>query len=293
MIDHKELSKALRVLAETPKKIADAQERCKDALAEVAVREKSGNWSPNAIRKGREDAIAERDRVIHALAHAMRPAMETVKANNNYADQPLDINSPKIQNAINVMSLMGKNLTFADQASILEGFRGDPAALRFVQSAFKKNGLNYAAQQAGDMMKPLSKQAIEEMETVLNFHDYAESQGRLDFPIERAYWTKGEFQRQIERMGYDPGTDTDPYAYALDLLAERVDDADKHPQYAMNENPVEAAEERAKINGWKRDIAKARNELANAKSNGKDATSVFNSVMQSFEASNGFGASGE
>ena len=160
MIDHKDLAKALRVLAESPKKIAEAETKCKAALAEIKERERSGNWSPNAIKRDRDAAYAERDRVCHTLAHSMRSALETVKANNGLAEQPLDINNPKIQNAVRVMSLLGKNMTYADQASILETFRGDPASLRFVKSAFENCGLPYAAKQAADMMKPISVQHL-------------------------------------------------------------------------------------------------------------------------------------
>lgn len=283
MIDHKELAKALRVLAESPKKIAEAEKKCKEALDEVKAREATGNWSPNAIKNGREDAYAERDRVCHALAHGMRSALETVRANNGLAEQPLDINNPKIQNAINVMSLLGKNLTYADQASILESFRGDPASLRFIKSAFEKNGLTYAAKQAADMMKPISTQAIEEMETVLAYHDYNEKCGRYSFPIEKAMYTMGEFQRQLERFGYDPGTDTDPFSYALDLVAENITDAEMHPQYNPDTDPENAAREHARISAQKYKIAEARRQIANAKANGADASTVFNNAMRSIE----------
>ena len=227
-INHKELSKALSVLASAPGKIAEAQEKCRQQIAAVDAKDKN-LWAPATLERERAAAREERDRVCHALARSMRPALETVKANNSLADEPLDINDPKIQNAINVISLMGKNLTYTDQISMLESFRGNPAALRFIQSAFKKNGMSYAAEQAGEMMKPVSSRAIEEMSEVLAFHDYAEIQGRLDFPIERARWTKGEFQRQYDRLGYNPDTKADPYSYALDEamngLKEREFDA--------------------------------------------------------------------
>lgn len=279
-INHTELKKCLRVLAESPKKIAEAKEKCKAALEEVAAREKTGNWSPNAIKKGREDAIAERDRVCHALAHAMRPALEMVRANNGLAEEPLDINSQKIQNAINVMALLGNKLTYADAASILESFRGDPASLRLIQSAFKKSGLDYAAKQAADMMRPISAQALDEMETVLNFHDYAESQGRLDFPIERAYWTKDEFEKQYQRLGYsDAGTD--PFTYALDLALESITEQQMHP--TVNDDPESAAKERAKTQAKEWKIRQAQKDVATAIANGADASTVFNRAMLSIE----------
>ena len=217
-IDHAALKRSLRVLAENPKKIKEAEKLYSDRLTEIKAKEATGNWSPNAIAKEKAEARQARDRVTSALAHSMRSALETVKENNNLAEQPLDINSPKVQNAVNVLSLMGKNLTFADQASLLESFRGDPASLRFLESAFKKNGLNYAAKQAAEMYRGIPEQAISEMKTVLDFHDYYEDKGQYSFPIEKAMWTMGEFQRTYERMGYEADT-TDPFSVALDDAA--------------------------------------------------------------------------
>lgn len=283
-IDHKELSKALHILADTPKKIAEAEARCNVSLAEIKKKEASGNWSANAIKAEREKAYADRNRVCHALAHSMRNALETVKANNGLAEQPLDINSPKIQNAVNVLSLMGKNLTYADQVSLLESFRGDPASLRFIQSAFEKNGLSYAAKQAGEMMRPISNQALSEMESVLDYHDYYEATGRYSFPIEKAYWTKGEFQQQIDRMGYDPDNKPDPFSYALSVAMEGMREEEMNPAVSAESDPAEAAKKRAEILAQRFKIASAQREVANARKNGEDPAEVFNKAIRSIES---------
>lgn len=281
-INHKELSKALSVLASAPGKIADAQAKCRDRLAEIDAEERKGIWGKVTLDKRREEAYADRDRVCHALAHSMRPALETVKANNSLADEPLDINDPKIQNAVNVISLMGKSLTYTDQISMLESNRGNPAALRFLQSAFKKNGMSYAADQAGEMMRPISSRAIEEMSEVLAFHDYAEKQGRLDFPIERARWTKSEFQRQYDRLGYNPDTKADPYSYALDEamsgLKEREFDT------LAEADPEQAAKTKARIDAQKLKIALAQRDVAKAKESGGDVAEAFNKAMKAVES---------
>ncbi len=263
-INHKELARSLDVIAQNPKKIKEAEEKCKAALADIRSKEASGNWSPNAIKRMRDEAIAERNRVCHALAHAMRPALETIKQNNSPSQEPLDINSPKIQNAVNVLSLMGKNLTFADQASILESFRGDPAALRFLQSAFQKNGLKFAAQQAGEMMRSVSQHAIDQVEEVLNFHDYAERQGRYDFPADRMVWTHGEFQRQIDRMGLDDSDAVNPLYNALDDAAEAYGSATDNPAWRQTFRLIA-------------DLAKQKI------NDGADPTSVMNDTIRHFE----------
>lgn len=282
-IDRKELSKALHILNDSPNKIADAEAKCRATLAEIKKREATGDWAVNTLKAERERAFAERNRVCHALAHSMRAALETVKANNNLAEQTLDINSPKIQNAVNVLSLMGKNLTYADAASMLEGFRGDPAALRFIKSAFEKQGLNYAAKQAASMMRSVSSQAIQDMETVLDFSDYAEAKGEWNFPIERAMWSKGEFADMIGRMGYDGDNAPDPYAFALDVAMQDIREEEMSPTISEDEDPVAAATERARIQAQKYKIANAQREVANARANGKDPAEVFNKAMSAIE----------
>lgn len=263
-INHKELARSLNVIAQNPKKIKEAEEKCKAALADIRAKETSGNWSPNAIKRMRDEAIAERNRVCHGLARAMRPALETIKQNNSPAEEPLDISDPKLQSAINVLSLVGNKMTFADQASLLESFRGSPAALRFLQSAFQKNGMKFAAQQAGEMMRSVSQQAIDQVEEVLNFHDYAESQGRYDFPAERMVWTHGQFQRQIDRMGYEHSSD-DPFLTAIDDVA--------------NAYASETADPNAQ--GFYKYLAQmAKAEIYR---DGKDGAEVFNKAVQDME----------
>ena len=282
MINHKELAKALSVLASTPGKIAEEKAKYERRLAEIKAKEATGNWSPNTIKAEKEKALADRDRVCHTLAHAMRPALETVKANNNLADEPLDVNDPKVQNAVNVISLMGKNLTHSDAISMLESFRGNPAALRFVQSAFKKNGMAYAAEQAGEMMKPISSRAIADMSEVLAFHDYAEAQGRLDFPVERAAWTKSEFGRQYDRMGYNPDTKADPYSYALDEAMNGL--KEREFDVLSEADPEQAAKAKAWIAAQKLKLAVAQRDVAKAKESGGDVAEAFNRAMKAVEA---------
>ena len=283
-INHVEYSKALSVLDSAPRKIAEAQAKCRQQIAAVDAKDKN-LWAPVTLERERAAARAERDRVCHALAHSMRPALETVKANNNLADEPLDINDPKIQNAINVLNLMGKNLTYTDQISMLESFRGNPAALRFIQSAFKKNGMGYAAEQAGEMIKPISSKAIEEMSEVLSFHDYAESQGRFEFPIERATWTKGEFGRQYDRMGYNPDTKADPYSYALDEAMNGL--REREFDVLSESDPEQAAKAKAWIAAQKLKIAVAQRDVAKAKESGGDVAEAFNKAMKAVESAQG------
>ena len=260
-INHKELSKALSVLASAPGKIAEAQEKCRQQIDAVNAKDKS-LWAPATLEKERAAAREERDRVCHGLAHGMRSALEIVKANNNLAAEPLDIHDPRIQNAVNVISLVGRNLTYADQISMLEGFRGNPAALRFVQSAFQKVGLNYGAEKAKEMMKPVSDKAISEMSEVLSFHDYYERKGTFSFPIERARWSKDEFARQYDRLGYNPDTKADPFAYALEETMRGL--KEREFDVLSESDPEKAAKAKAWIAAKKLKIAVAQRDIAEA-----------------------------
>ena len=288
-INSNELKKALKILSENPGKIEAEKNKYNARLAEIKAEEAKGIWSPNAIKEKRATALADRDRVCHALAHSMRSALEIVKANNNYDAVAIDLDNKKLQTALSMVSLMGEKMTYNDQLGLASQFRGDPAALRVLETAFAKNGQKWAASNARDLQKTISPQAIDEMETVLNFHDYAETQGRLDFPIERAYWTKGEFGRQADRMGYDLDGVSDPYALALDMQLDRL----KEQELTISEDdPIEAAKARASIAAQRYKIANAQKEIGEAKAKGNDPGEVFNRAMRSIEnhAANSQGA---
>ena len=285
-INHKELAKALRTIAETPKKVEEAKAKCNAILADVAEKERSGNWSPNSLKTRREEAYAERDRVCHALIHGMRPALDVIKANNDFANEPLDVNNPKLQNAINMLQYMDKT-SYADVASLLEAFRGDPASLRFLKKALEKSGMKWAADNiAAPMMKNVSENAIREMEEVLAFHDYAESQGRLDFPLERARWTKDEFGRELERMGYDDGNAGDAYTFAIQMIADNLNDAKMHPKYNPDTDPAEARAEQERFKTMGDDIGRAMNTIRFPELNNTDTATVFNDLMRKVDTFN-------
>ena len=286
-INHKELAKALRTIAETPKKVEEAKAKCDAILADVAEKERSGNWSPNSLKTRREEAYAERDRVCHALIHAMRPALDVIKANNDYANEPLDVNNPKLQNAINMLQYMDKT-SYADTASLLESFRGDPASLRFLKKALEKSGMKWAADNiAAPMMKNVSDNAIREMEEVLAFHDYAEAaHNRLDFPIDRARWTRGEFQDQLDRMGYDDGNAGDAYSFAIKMIADNYNDAKMHPKYNSDANPEEARAEQERFKKMGDIIGRAMNTIRFPELNHTDTAVVFNDLMRNVDAFN-------
>ena len=221
-IDRKKMAESLKILAENPGKIKAQEKLYQERLAEIRAKETSGNWSPNTIAREKAEAKEARDRVSHALAHAMHPALEYVKANNDYTTIPIDLENAKLSRALDTVNLLGKNMVYSDQVGILNQFRGDPASLRVLEATFRKNGNTWAADVAKEMQKPISPQALEEMSVVLAFHDYAESQGRFDFPAEKMMWTHANFKKQADRLGLDLDGVADPYSLMLDITLDSL-----------------------------------------------------------------------
>lgn len=282
-INHKELSKALKILSENPTKIEEAKKRYNEKLSEIQSKELSGHWSPVAIKEMKERARSERNSVCNALTHSMRAALNIVKDNNNYESDGINLSDAKLQTALSMVSLMGKNMSYVDQVGVLNQFRGQPAALRVLQSAFERNGQAWAAGNAKELQKPISQQAIDEMNTVLAFAEYAESKGEFSFPIEKAYWTKGEFGRQADRLGYDLSAEADPYDFALDLTLNNLEERKR--QTLSEADPSQAKRAQAHIDAMRYRVEIAKRELANAKANGTDKATVFEKAMKSLEVS--------
>ena len=280
-LNHTELKKALKILAENPSKIEFAKQKYNDRMKEIRAEEAKGIWSPKAIEKMKSDALAERDRTAHALAHAMKSALEIVKANNDFQDTAIDLSSPKLQNALSVINALGKNMPYSDQISLCSQFVGDIASLRVIEGALKNAGLNYGAKQAHELQRQIPNNAITEMETVLAFHDYAERQNRLDFPISRAHWTKGEFKKAFDRLGYDSDSLSDPYSLSLELAMDNL--REKADEVMTEEDPEKAEKARAWLNAEKLKIEYTRKEIQKAKESGEDPSTAFNNALRTME----------
>lgn len=283
-IDNKRLAESLKILAENPGKIEAEKRKYNDRMAEIKAEEAKGIWSPNAIKEKRARALEDRDRVCHALAHSMRSALDTVKANNDYSSVTIDLDNKKLQTALSMVSLMGEKMTYNDQLGVLAQFRGDPASLRVLEAAFAKNGQDWAAKNAREMQKTISEQAINEMSVVLTFHEYAEQRGRFDFPIEKARWTRGEFGKQAERMGFDIDGVSDPFLLAIDMTMDSLEEQDSANM--EESDPVKATQARAKITAQRLKLAAAKQEIANAAKTGKDPAEIFNRALSTVEKAN-------
>ena len=274
--DRKEMARNLKIVATTPKEIARQQEAYRARLAEIKQEEQRKIWGEATLNKWREEARAERDRTGHALAKRMRTALEYVAANNDYAqNETINFSDPKLKDALRTIDYMGKDLSPADQAAMLSSFAGDIGALRVLEKAFSKNGL-YMKDAAREMQKSIPEQAIKEAAEVLAFHDYAESQGRFDFPAERMMWTHGAFQKQLDKLNLVDDT-TDPYSAVLDAVADQI----RADMDGMNgEQSEDKAKRQAEL--WK--IQSAKKEMQEAQARGENPATVLNRELAKFDA---------
>ena len=268
-IDHRSLRQALRTLDEAPKKITQAKRQYSADLEEIRKLEKTGNYSPNYIAKAKADAKEKRDRAVKTLAESMKPALNVVRANNDYSTAELDLNNPKLQTALNIINGQGKNLAHNLQVQILNQFRGDPSSLAVLEGAMKANGL-YFHSLAHEMQKSISSEAIDNMNAALNYFDYYASKGIYDFDEKKIYWTQNAFAEQAQRLGYDLEDGTqDAYTFALAELRRQAE----QERFGDPNNSAEA---------WARKMAldMAQNEVTKARESGQDEAEAFNRAVK-------------
>ena len=280
--DKKQMARELKILADTPKEIERQQQIYRGKLAEIAEEERKQIWGKATLDKRRQEALQERNTICNALANRMRPALEYVRNNNNYSQsETINFSDPRLKDALSIVDHMGKDLSPADQAAMLGSFAGDVGALRALERAFDKHGL-YMKAAAHEMQRGISEQAIQEMGEVLAFQKYAEDKGGFDFPIERATWTQGEFQMQLDRLQLDSTDAPDCYAAVLDSVADNIRaDMDAADYSGMSEElaAVDKAKRQAEL--WK--IKSAQQEMKKAQERGENPASVLNRELAKLE----------
>lgn len=281
-LDHVTMAKHLKTLIQNPAKIEQQQRRLQEKLNDIARREATGNYAPNALAKERQEAIAERDRTCNALCDAMRPALDYVRANNNYEANTIDLDNPRLDKALRIVDMMGKSMNFSDQAQLVNEFKGDPASLRLMETALRKKGMTWAADNAHQMQTPISQQTLDEMNEVLAFNKYGQDTGRFQCPLERATWTRHNFQRQAEKLGYNlDDVDSNPFNVALDNTLENL--LNQEDGTAGIDDPTQQALERARISAKRYKIQNAKAEISKAEANGEDPASIFNKALMDAE----------
>lgn len=280
--DRKELARHLKILDTTPQEINRQQQAYRAALADIDAEERKGIWGKVTLDKRRQEAREARDKTCHALAHRMRESLEYVKAHNNYADtETIDFEDPRLQSALRTIDFMGRDLSYADQMSIINKFRGDVGALRVIEKAFAKNGL-YMKSAAKELQKPISAQAINEMAEVLAYHDYHEGKGEWSFPIEKAAWSKDEFGKQLQRLSIDATEEPDPYSAVLDAVADQIR-ADRDAAIFSDMDEIQKALEKAKYEAQLYKLQHAQKEMKEAQARGDNPATVLNRELAKLE----------
>ena len=209
---------ALKALDQGPKAIKVAKATYDGASNYMKQHEK--DWSENGRRDFYAAAREKRDAAIQAECKKMEAAIGTLRLYRSYPNEVVDLNSTQLQNALSIVNLMGKKLPPAQQLSILEAFRGQPATLEFLSQVYKQNGLFYG-DYAAEMAKPLSEDAINEMEANIFRTEYS---GEWD--AGKVYWVEHEFERTGARLGFDVQT-VDPYVEALRSMKENAKNQDE------------------------------------------------------------------
>lgn len=267
----RDLARALKTLDTAPKEIEKAKYEYRAKLDEIRRHEASRQWSPASLDRMKAEAKAKRDRTISGLADGMVSAYNYVATNNTYTGADLDLDDPKFNKAITLISVLGDKMPYDVQINILNQFRGNTAALSVLEEAYKKNHL-YTASMAHDMQRPISGEAMENMAHTLNTYLYnKEDKGVIDFDIDQySRWTKDAFAQQIARLGLDDSA-SDPYEFALEQMRSGLEEDMFNGKASTNSQALQ----------WRLDLAKQ--EIARAKANGEDVASVFNAAMKRVE----------
>lgn len=271
MIDHAKLKSALKTLDSAPKAIEAAKSRYMAEMQTIKEQEASGKFAPVQIKASREQAKKEKDRVIKALAESMKPALKTVRENNDYTGEQLSLDDAKFSNALSVINMLGHSMPLSTQASILGQFRGNPAALSVLEQAYKKNNL-YLSSVAHEMQQPVNSQALDEMGEALAFYDHNAAKGIYDLDYDKIRWTHKAFAEQAERMGYDT-TSENPYDYALAEESRRLE----LDSYSSDPDT------RARATAQRFALEKARLELAETRKSGGDEAGIFEKALAQVE----------
>lgn len=283
-MDKRELAKSLKLLDSTPKEINRQREAYRAKLAEIDAEEKRGIWGKVTLDNQRKAAKAERDKTISALVKRMTDAFNYVAQNNAYGEsETIDFSDKKLNDALHMVEVMGKDLSVADQAALLNSYCGNIGALRVLEKAFAKNGLALK-DTAKELQKPISGRAMEEMKTAIAFAQHYAAKGDWsEDPFSRCRWTMGEFGKQIDRLALeDEAAGVTPYSAVLDALSEQIKAAKTETQLSdMTDDEKTDAE--AKADAELLMLQLAREELTKAQANGKNPSELINRQLDKME----------
>ena len=206
---------AIKTLDSSPKKIKEAKNEYNTADAYMRDPAHRRTWSEEGQRNFYAAAAEKRDKVIKAECEKMKKALETVRAYQDYPGEAIDLNSAKLQNALAIVNSMKDKTPHAVQVTILNSFKGEPAALQFLGDLFDANGLYYS-QLAREMAKPISQEALSNIDQSIAAYEW---NGEWD--EHRTYWTQNSFNEYAERMGFGSET-ADPFVNVLKTMRKKT-----------------------------------------------------------------------
>lgn len=282
--DKKKLAEALKLIDSTPKEINRQREAYRAKLAEIDAEEKKGIWGKVTLDNQRKAAKAERDKTLRALTKRMTDAFSVVEENNSFdTTETIDFSNPKLNDALRMVEVMGKDLSATDQANMLNTFRGDIGALRVLEKAFAKNNLALK-DTAHQMQQPIRNQAMTEMKTALAFAQHYAERGTWDEdPFSRCMWTKGDFAKQIDKLNLTgEAANVDPYGAVLDVLTEQIA-ATKNEAQLAGMTDEEKTDARARADADIISLTLARKELIEAQLEGKNPSELINRQLDKAE----------
>lgn len=203
---------ALKTLARGQDRIMAAKEDYKKAREYMANPDTRKHYSAIQQEQFKKATADKLKKAMDTEVAAMSRALNIVRQYKSFPGENISLNNPKLQSAIGLVTVMGKDLSHADQIGIIENFRGDMASLHFISGLFKKSGLYYS-QYAESLTAPVPSDAIEDMQYCI---DSYEQLGK--WPDGKLYWTGGEFDKAFDRYGFN--ADIDPWVEALKSLKD-------------------------------------------------------------------------
>lgn len=282
--DKKKLAEALKILDSTPKEINRQREVYRDKLREIDAEEKKGIWGKVTLDGRRKEAREARDKTLKALVSRMKDAYTLVAENNDYAgSETIDFSDKKLNDALRMVEVMGKDLSVTDQAALLNSFRGNIGALRVLEKTFAKNGLALK-DAAAELQKPISAQAMEDMRTAISFAEhYAATGNWTEDPFARTRWTASQFSNQIDRLNLtEEAASVTPYSAVIAALGDQIK-ATREEARSSDMTDDERIKAMSQADAEVMKLQLVQEELMKAQAEGRDPAEVLNRQLDGME----------
>lgn len=180
------------------------QKRNEQRAKLIAVHQSAGDYSQEYLQKQLatiEASIAASNADLHERARSiLEDWSQTMQAR---FEQPLDLTDPVISSAINLITVAGHQLPHEDLTRLVDGFRGNPAALRALRAVFEAQDLSRGV----EMVRTRTYEPAIAMIAITGAADAAfRSNGSLNnlaYEASRVFAYEGlEFDRVVDDAGF-------------------------------------------------------------------------------------------